>query len=417
MIPLNGDDIIALGVPRGPHVGRVLKFLRMSKVINTTAEAEAFVIKYADQIPPVLTKEDPFKKQLSINLSSENEGNYDQCVTAMQDCLATPYTIRGQLLPDACPAGVIPVGGVIASRRLHPGYHSADVACSLVASLTNARSTEQVWNDYREATHFGAGGRPDLLPPIWLMEQMQANRFLENLLGFAEMDFGTQGDGNHFGFVGTSETNGYTTLITHHGSRRLGARMYKIAMKIAMEHTAKISKGIDKQHSWMPKELEEEYWNALRLVKHWTFLSHRAIHQKAFPTGAPIAGLMTPHNFVFKRGDVYYHAKGATPLMPTELSLIPLNADQPILVVRGEAEGFAPHGAGRDMSRTQYKKLLGSKVPVSDRLEFFSGVPDYSEFPSAYKNPKEIFQRLKDCKIVNRILPYKTMMAGERTTE
>ena len=68
-------------------------------------------------------------------------------------------------------------------------------------------------------------------------------------------------------------------------------------------------------------------------------------------------------------GDLFYHAKGATPLdddfLPDAqdaLRLIPLNMSEPILVVRGETSqsnlGFAPHGAGRNMTRTRHKKRM-----------------------------------------------------------
>ena len=35
--------------------------------------------------------------------------------------------------------------------------------------------------------------------------------------------FGTQGDGNHFFFVGRIASTGETALVTHHGSRKPGA--------------------------------------------------------------------------------------------------------------------------------------------------------------------------------------------------
>ena len=48
------------------------------------------------------------------------------------------------------------------------------------------------------------------------------------------------------------------------------------------------------------------------------------------------------HNFVFKDSDLFYHAKGATPLddkfVPDSkngLRLIPLNMSEPVLIVKG----------------------------------------------------------------------------------
>ena len=70
---------------------------------------------------------------------------------------------------------------------------------------------------------------------------------------------------------------------------------------------------------------------------------------------------------------MFYHAKGATPLddvfVPDSsdgLRLIPLNMSEPVLIVRGDTTennlGFAPHGAGRNMSRTKHKKCHAHKT-------------------------------------------------------
>ena len=46
----------------------------------------------------------------------------------------------------------------------------------------------------------------------------------------AQLYLGTQGDGNHFLFVGESENHGGVTLVTHHGSRGFGASLYSKGM-------------------------------------------------------------------------------------------------------------------------------------------------------------------------------------------
>ncbi len=107
------------------------------------------------------------------------------------------------------------------------------------------------------------------------------------------------------------------------------------------------------------------------------------------------------HNFVFREGDLFYHAKGATPLdkkfLPyhTGPRLIPLNMSEPVLVVEGETTkanlGFAPHGAGRNMSRAAHKRgkqgeseaqIFARETQALD-VRFFSGEIDITELPSA----------------------------------
>ena len=140
------------------------------------------------------------------------------------------------------------------------------------------------------------------------------------------------------------------------------------------------------------------------------------------------------HNFVFKEEDVFYHAKGATPLKDTflpegnQLRLIPLNMAEPILVVSGESNannlGFAPHGAGRNMSRTQHKKLKAEQSITEVFTEetkgldirFFSNEIDISELPSAYKDAASVRNQMAEFglgNVVDEILPYGSIMAGD----
>ncbi|HPQ20841.1 MAG TPA: RtcB family protein [Saprospiraceae bacterium] len=141
------------------------------------------------------------------------------------------------------------------------------------------------------------------------------------------------------------------------------------------------------------------------------------------------------HNFVFKDGEQFYHAKGATPLddkfVPDSyegLRLIPLNMREPILVVKGETTtsnlGFAPHGAGRDVSRSQHinghshytKEEIFTKETKGLDVRFYSGEIDISELPSAYKNANNVQAQIEKFglgQVVDRIIPYGCIMAGD----
>ena len=140
------------------------------------------------------------------------------------------------------------------------------------------------------------------------------------------------------------------------------------------------------------------------------------------------------HNFVFKEDDLFYHAKGATPLdskfMPDVCGprLIPLNMSEPVLIVEGNTTstnlGFAPHGAGRNMSRSQHKRTKEefTKEEVF-RMEtegldvrFFSEEIDVSELPSAYKNAKAVRTQMEKYglgTVLDEVLPYGCIMAGD----
>jgi RNA-splicing ligase RtcB len=141
------------------------------------------------------------------------------------------------------------------------------------------------------------------------------------------------------------------------------------------------------------------------------------------------------HNFIFKDGDLFYHAKGATPLddkfVPDSrngLRLIPLNMAEPVLIVKGKTTttnlGFAPHGAGRNMSRTAHRKTKAGKTiqevfeeeTAGLDIRFFSENIDISELPSAYKSAATVKRQMQEFglgDVVDEILPYGCIMAGD----
>jgi RNA-splicing ligase RtcB len=138
---------------------------------------------------------------------------------------------------------------------------------------------------------------------------------------------------------------------------------------------------------------------------------------------------------VFRKSDgLFYHAKGATPAWAdfaadsSGLTLIPLNMAEPILITRGRnaetALGFAPHGAGRNFSRSAYMRQHAGKTEAEMVAEqtrgidarFFCGIPDVSELPGAYKNAAAVRKQIGDfglAEIVDTIEPVGSIMAGD----
>lgn len=387
----------------------------------------------------------PFFKNIRAETADELS-NVEQVFEAMEELMKTPTLVAGTVMPDACPTGAkgqIPVGGVVVARNaIHPAMHSADICCSVMMTNFGKVDPKAVLDQAHSITHFGGGGRKNLFPlPESLSERLRQNPYLssERSMTFAETHLGTQGDGNHFLYVGQSEQTGDTIMVTHHGSRGLGALLYSNGMKVAERFRKALSPKTLSRNAWIPYETDEgqNYWEALQLVREWTKLNHTVLHE-ATCKGlgiAPVNRFWNEHNFVFKDKDLFYHAKGATPLddkfVPDSqngLRLIPLNMREPVLVVKGATTtsnlGFAPHGAGRNISRTQHKKKQGSRSVEEIFAEetkgldvrFFSKNIDISELPSAYKNAQNVRQQMEEFglgKVVDQILPYGCIMAGD----
>jgi tRNA-splicing ligase RtcB len=441
---ITGKTLIDLGFKSGKWFAEALIYANENQL-----EGEELTDYLATVCPPPTIE--PFEKgaDFFINIQAENEieeVNVNQVIDTMKELMRTPTLINGAIMPDACPTGrigQIPVGGIVAAKNaIHPAMHSADICCSVMMTSFGKIDPKLVMDAAHAITHFGGGGRDEFSDlPMDLIEKMKANYFLkdEKSLSLATKHLGTQGDGNHFLFIGISKNTGETIMVTHHGSRGLGAHLYTRGMKVAEAFRQELSPNTLRTNAWIPFDTEAgtQYWEALQIVREWTKLNHTTLHDATCEAlnVAAVERFWNEHNFVFKDGDVFYHAKGATPLsnkfVPDStngLRLIPLNMAESILIVRGEPTannlGFAPHGAGRNVSRTQHIKSKSGKTIAeifaaeTEGLDvrFFSGHVDISELPSAYKNAENVKNQMKQFnlgEVVDEIMPYGSIMAGD----
>jgi RNA-splicing ligase RtcB len=394
----------------------------------------------------------------------------------MTELLHIPVVRRGVLMPDACPSGsataTIPVGGGIeVENAIIPGAHSADICCSMFATFfADNHPVAEVMDHLQAVTHFGAGGRARgqqwasavLERPVW------DNPFLSGLRSRAQDFLGTQGDGNHFAYIGRVQfteaqhralaaaghvgladaivrhAGSFRVLVTHHGSRGLGADLYKRGQAAARRWCDENARGVPDAAAWLPADSDEgrAYWAALGYVADWTRENHALIHEALLRRLGlrPLAQVGNEHNFVWRRGDSFFHGKGATPAWRDAegrplLGLIPLNMAREILLVLGADNAdylsFCPHGAGRNLSRTAmlapYRDVDGELDPGRVRealaastagldVRWFGGAPDLSESPLAYKDAAKVkaqIARFGLASVVGEIEPLGCIMAGE----
>ncbi|MBN8998560.1 MAG: RtcB family protein, partial [Rhizobiales bacterium] len=123
----------------------------------------------------------------------------------------------------------------------------------------------------------------------------------------------------------------------------------------------------------------------------------------------------------------------------TDLTIIPPNMGEPILIARGSNAahglGFSPHGAGRNTSRSAHIRRLAEDFGADARglspnniaavlaretagldVRFFCGETDVSELPSAYKSAASVRAQIAEfglAEIVDEVIPYGCIMAGD----
>ncbi len=477
-VTIDGRTLIGWGIEPGP---RFKLALARAKELLAAGRGMASVrdeISAAFPKPAVLKRKShgTFASAISAE-TDEDVANIAAVNEHMADLMRCPVLEHGAVMPDACPSGsakgTIPVGGAVVSRAIHPAFHSADICCSMFATIFPAGTATGVFMDALKATtRFGPGGRKledQIADPITDEIEGTRNPFLTQLVGRAKAQLCDQGDGNHFAYFGRMFITPHLVakllgagqtelakafdrqtcvdvLVTHHGSRDLGAQVYKRGLTEAVKHVANVAPGTPPHQAWLDplSAMGDDYWQALQYVARWTKRNHQVIHERtAARLGlTALAAFGNEHNFVWERGGLYYHGKGATPAWQDEaghplLGLIPLNMAAPVLLTLGrnntEYASFSPHGAGRNKSRTQTLRelgmlglapstLLARSCEIVERqtegldIRFFYDRPDVSESPLAYKSAgqvREQIERFALADVIATIEPKGCIMAGE----
>jgi len=192
-------------------------------------------------------------------------------------------------------------------------------------------------------------------------------------------------------------------LLSHSGSRGLGAAIAQHYKQIAMER-CKLPRAA--QHlAWLDLSAPEgmEYWLAMNLAGDYSKACHERIRinlSKALGLEV-ICTVENHHNFAWQETDAegstrIIHRKGATPARKGEFGIIPGNMVSAGYIVTGKGDesalNSASHGAGRKFSR----KHARESITQSDLKKMLkgSGVTliggSNEEAPMAYKNIDEV---------------------------
>ncbi|MEM9889121.1 MAG: RtcB family protein [Bacteroidota bacterium] len=464
-LKLRKKDLENIGYPSGRIIGLVINtalrhYKRRPKEI--VLELLASVLQQQEKY-----KDDPIWKEVVLALQKDakdhpilqllpkekffpiygaqeiEEGAKQQMRLAMR----LPITVAGALMPDAHQGYGLPIGGVLATENaIIPYAVGVDIGCRMALTLYDLKpdflqkSRVKLKDILLENTRFGYEG----------FEQPMGDEVLENplfkeihllkrLQQKARQQIGSSGSGNHFvefGIVDLKDERNefdlplgqYLGVLSHSGSRGLGANIAQHYTKRAMENCRLPREA--KHLAWLDLDTEagEEYWNAMNLAGDYASACHDHIHRRlAKALGEnPIAKVENHHNFAWKEQladgrSVIVHRKGATPAGKGVLGIIPGSMSAPGYIVRGRghpiAISSASHGAGRLMSRTQAKKTFNHRM-MKDHLkakevDLIGGGLD--ESPFAYKDINTVMNLQTDLvDIVGSFTPKIVRMDAEK---
>ncbi len=342
------------------------------------------------------------------------EGAMQQMYTAAK----LPVAVAGALMPDAHSGYGLPIGGVLATENaIIPYGVGVDIGCRMCLSVFDINPNELNSREayftraLNEATLFGAG--KEFSKPAYdeVLDSPVFNEipFVKGLQSKAEKQLGSSGSGNHFvefGIVDITykdevlglDAGLYLGLLSHSGSRGLGANIANHFTKIAKEKRRLPKEATNLSWFDMGEEEGIQYWMAMNLAGDYAAACHHVIHAKiASQLGRqPLKMVENHHNFAWKEQyagkEVIVHRKGASPAGKNVLGIIPGSMTAPGFIVKGLGEesaiNSASHGAGRRMSRTAALKSISQKDLKQElekhRVKLIGGGLD--EAPFAYKN-------------------------------
>jgi len=464
-LKITAKELRVIGYPESPvipvamdAIGKHYKHNKKEVVMEILKAVLASPIEYkndavlgmiAEKLLPKEALSDP---EISLNTIGAHfntfgtehieQGAFHQMYSAVK----LPVAIAGALMPDAHHGYGLPIGGVLATdNAVIPYGVGVDIGCRMCLSIFDIAAKELTNKEQffaraiGEATLFGSGAQFKQAEDHEIMENEAFFKMplLRGLHARAWKQLGSSGSGNHFvefGIVTITEKDAilgiapgtYVGLLSHSGSRALGANIAQYYTKVAISKRRLPQEA--KNLAWLNlnEEAGHEYWIAMNLAGDYASACHHIIHTKiAKQLGRkPITMVENHHNFAWKEiyegREVIVHRKGATPAGKNVLGIIPgsMTADGFIVKGKGESASIysASHGAGRKMSRTQ---ALGNITynALQDELQkhgvkLLGGGLD--EAPFAYKDINAVMRSqsaLVD--VVGKFTPKIVKMCGD----
>lgn len=446
-LKLRGKDLLKIGFDQGPAIGlaitimqRHYKFNSKQHVLTILQDVRSAPERYAqDEIFGPLVKvlrrsESVAPREIPLRTDPPDYRIYgsayiqESARLQMAVAMRLPVARYGALMPDAHHGYGLPIGGVLATEKaIIPYGVGVDIGCRMCLTvydlpadrLREDRSKFKEWLGIH--TRFGLETHDAPMDdPVLAHSAFKEIKVVKDLRQKARAQIGSSGGGNHFVEFGevtlTDDQNPwqippgqYLGILSHSGSRGLGAQIARHYTQLAMERTPLPKEA--KHLAWLDLDTEpgQEYWRAMNLAGDYAAACHHHIHRRLGRAMGlePVATIENHHNFAWKEtgpgGREYVvHRKGATPAGRNVLGIIPGSMTAPAFLVRGKGAmaslRSAAHGAGRQISRRKARQSF-SKKQLRDTLkkhqvDLIGGGMD--EAPFAYKDIHRVMAHQTD---------------------
>ena len=340
---ITGSLLVDIGFPSNEAFGKALKVLKKNakrKGLETLLEEVKSVLKdpaqftdhelWSDVANELITIE--ARKLFMIPLKEDElpfavygeaqieQGAFDQMKTAMR----LPVTAFGALMPDAHQGYGLPIGGVLATKNtIIPYGVGVDIGCRMCLSIYDIpgdfyfRNEAPLKRELIAHSRFGAGAAwtRGMKADHEVLERDEFNQIpmLKTLMDKAHTQLGTSGGGNHFVEFGLLEVlqedesinipkGTYLALLTHSGSRGLGATIAGHYTKVAKENCVLPDEARNLAYLDLDSDNGKEYWAAMNLAGDYASACHHVIHDRITAAiGATcLKRVENHHNFALK---------------------------------------------------------------------------------------------------------------------
>jgi len=371
------------------------------------------------------------------------QGTRDQAVMTASMPFIHPHVA---LMPDAHLGLGATVGSVIPTRgAIIPAAVGVDIGCGMIAVRTQYAVSDlphdrrPVREAIERAVPLSAGAANRTVSREHTEQRLAELRELAERTGFDpasyatrwELQLGTLGSGNHFIEVSADELD-RVWLFLHSGSRGVGN-------KIAQHHIAvarRLCADVELPHRDLAYLTEgtpelDAYIGQMRWAQHYALLNReemmdRVARQLSEWVGGPVERLEEincHHNYTEQEthaGElVWLSRKGAINAERGRPGLIPGSMGTASYVVSGLGDELAlrsaPHGAGREYSRTRARRTFTREQLRSAMagIEYRDTDAFLDEIPAAYKDIDRVMADAADLVEVRHVLRQLVNVKGD----
>lgn len=373
----------------------------------------------------------------------------EQAVTTASMPFVHPHVA---LMPDAHLGLGATVGSVIPTRgAIVPAAVGVDIGCGMIAVRTEYTRAQlpadrrPVREAIERAVPLSAGAANRTISREHTRSRLERLTALAQDAGFEPGDYakrwdlqlGTLGSGNHFIEITVDEED-RVWLFLHSGSRGVGNRIAQHHITVAREQCerwwidlphrdlAYLVDGTDELDAYV----REMQWAQTYALLNREEMMDRVVRQFAEWVGAGSAddvvrteGINCHHNYTERERhfgrDVWLSRKGAINAEAGRPGLIPGSMGTASYVVVGKGDpvalNSAPHGAGREYSRTAARKAFTREQlqQAMVGIEYRDTDAFLDEIPAAYKDIDRVMADAADLVEVRHVLRQVVNVKGD----